>query len=405
MSEVKVIKSDEQYRDYLEQVHLLMRQHPARGSAEAERLELLAVLINDYETHRYPVEAPDPVDAILFRMQERGLKQSDLVSYFGTRSRVSEVLGRKRPLTVPMIRALSIGLGISTDTLIGLASVDDEKSEDSVDWSKFPVKEMVARGWLTKVSAKATKSADELVKNFIADIGLPMGATAFRRTIGGHAYSPTTKYALHAWLARVIQKARVAKNPDSSFQSEVFSTEFLRELAQLSWFEQGPLLAVEFLEKHGIVVVMEPQLKGTALDGAALKDSDGTPIVALTLRQDRLDNFWFTLLHEVVHLWKHVGQDETFLDDLDASSEDRREVEANRLAREAFIPRVSWKRSDAFMAPSKENIDALARELKISPAVIAGRLRRELNNFQLFNDVVGYDQVKRLFANRLGQGV
>lgn len=405
MSEVKVIRSDEQYRDYLGQVHWLMRQHPERGSQDAERLELLSVLVADYEAHRYPVEAPDPVDAILFRMQERGLKQSDLVPYFGTRSRVSEVLGRKRPLTVPMIRALSIGLGISADTLIGLASVNEEKSEDSVDWSKFPVKEMVARGWLAKLSSKATKSADELVKNFIADVGLQFGATAFRRTIGGHAYSPTTKYALHAWLARVIQKARTAKDPARSFTPEVFSAEFLREIAQLSWFEQGPLLAVEFLEKHGIVVVMEPQLKGTALDGAALKDSDGTPIVALTLRQDRLDNFWFTLLHEVAHLWKHVSQDETFLDDLDASSEDRREVEANRLAREAFIPRVTWKRSDAFMAPSKENIDALARELKISPAVIAGRLRRELNNFQLFNDVVGYDQVKRLFANRLGQGV
>ncbi|HHL4079302.1 ImmA/IrrE family metallo-endopeptidase [Burkholderia sola] len=405
MSEVKVIRSDEQYRDYLEQVHRLMRQHPERGSQDAERLELLSVLVDDYEAHRYPVEAPDPIDAIMFRMQERGLKQSDLVPYFGTRSRVSEVLGRKRPLTVPMIRALSIGLGISADTLIGLASVNDEKSEDSVDWSKFPVKEMVARGWLAKLSSKATKSADELVKNFIADVGLQFGATVFRRTIGGHAYSPTTKYALHAWLARVIQKARAAKNPARSFTPEVFSAEFLREIAQLSWFEQGPLLAVEFLEKHGIVVVMEPQLKGTALDGAALKDNDGTPIIALTLRQDRLDNFWFTLLHEVAHLWKHVSQDETFLDDLDASSEDRREVEANRLAREAFIPRVTWKRSDAFMAPSKENIDALARELKISPAVIAGRLRRELNNFQLFNDVVGYDQVKRLFANRLGQGV
>ena len=123
MSEVKVIRSDEQYRDYLEQVHGLMRQHPERGSQDAERLELLSVLVDDYEAHRYPVEAPDPVDAILFRMQERGLKQSDLVPYFGTRSRVSEVLGRKRPLTVPMIRALSIGLGISADTLIGLASV------------------------------------------------------------------------------------------------------------------------------------------------------------------------------------------------------------------------------------------------------------------------------------------
>ncbi|WCM20430.1 ImmA/IrrE family metallo-endopeptidase [Paraburkholderia bryophila] len=405
MNDVKVIKSDEQYREYLEEVHSLMRGHPAPGSSDAERLELLSVLVDSYEAHRYPVEAPDPVDAILFRMHERGLKQSDLVPYFGTRSRVSEVLGRKRPLTVPMIRALAVGLGISADTLIGLASANEDKAEESVDWSKFPVNEMVARGWLAKFSSKASTGANDLVKNFIADVGLQFGSMAFRRTIGGQAYSPTTKYALHAWLARVIQKARASKDPLRSFSADALSADFLREIAQLSWFEQGPLLAVEFLEKHGIVVVMEPQLKGTALDGAALKDGDGTPIIALTLRQDRLDNFWFTLLHEVAHLWKHVGQDETFLDDLDASSEDRREVEANRLAREAFIPRVSWKRSDAFVSPSKENIDALARELKISPAVIAGRLRRELNNYQLFNDMVGYDQVKRLFANRLGQGV
>lgn len=405
MNDVKVIKSDEQYREYLEEVHSLMRGHPAPGSSDAERLELLSVLVDSYEGHRFPVEAPDPVDAILFRMHERGLKQSDLVPYFGTRSRVSEVLGRKRPLTVPMIRALAVGLGISADTLIGLASANEDKSEESVDWSKFPINEMVARGWLAKFSSKASTGANDLVKNFIADVGLQFGSMAFRRTIGGQAYSPTTKYALHAWLARVIQKARASKDPLRSFSADALSADFLREVAQLSWFEQGPLLAVEFLEKHGIVVVMEPQLKGTALDGAALKDGDGTPIIALTLRQDRLDNFWFTLLHEVAHLWKHVGQDETFLDDLDASSEDRREVEANRLAREAFIPRVSWKRSDAFVSPSKENIDALARELKISPAVIAGRLRRELNNYQLFNDMVGYDQVKRLFANRLGQGV
>ncbi|AIT20182.1 hypothetical protein BTN_913 [Burkholderia thailandensis E254] len=404
-SDLKVIKTDEQYREYLEEVHSLMRLHPGPGSAEAERLELLSVLVDAYETHRFPVEAPDPIDAIVFRMHERGLKQSDLVPYLGTRSRVSEILGRKRPLTVPMIRALSIGLGLSADTLVGLGTVKEEQPEEAVDWSKFPVKEMVARGWFAKLSAKASRSTDELVKSFIDDVGLQFGSAAFRRTIGGQAYSPTTKYALHAWLARVIQKARVQKDPTRVFSQSSLSNEFLREIAQLSWFDQGPVLAVEFLEKHGIVVVMEPQLKGTALDGAALKDGDGTPIIALTLRLDRLDNFWFTLLHEVAHLWKHVSADETFLDDTEASSEDRREVEANRLAREAFIPRVTWKRSDAFVSPSKENIDALARELKISPAVIAGRLRRELNNFQLFNDVVGYDQVRRLFANRLAQGV
>jgi HTH-type transcriptional regulator/antitoxin HigA len=100
----------------------------------------------------------------------------------------------------------------------------------------------------------------------------------------------------------------------------VLSASFLRDLAQLSWFEKGPLLAIEFLEKHGIAIIIEPSLKGTRIDGAALKDIDGQPIIGLSLRYDRLDNFWFTLLHEVAHIWKHVHNEETFLDDLDASS-------------------------------------------------------------------------------------
>jgi HTH-type transcriptional regulator/antitoxin HigA len=157
-------------------------------------------------------------------------------------------------------------------------------------------------------------------------------------------------------------------------------------------------LAVEYLEKHGIAVVIEPHLKGTLLDGAALNDIDGTPIVGITLRHDRLDNFWFTLLHEVAHLWKHVGTDEAFLDDLDTSSEDRREAEANRLAKEAFIPRMLWKRSDAFIAPSKESIDKLSRELKIHPSVIAGRLRRETGNYRVFGDLIGLNQVRSMFS-------
>lgn len=405
MSDIKVIRTEQQHREYLEEVHRLMMLHPKPGTRDAERLELLSVVVEAYEGQRFSVEAPDPVDAILFRMHERGLKQSDLVPYFGTRSRVSEVLARKRPLTVQMIRALAVGLGISADTLVGLASTEESKPSESVDWGKFPINEMVARGWIQKLASKTAKNAESAVKDFIGDVGLQFGSPAFKRTISGHAYSATTKYSLHAWLARVIQKARVQKDTVGTFSPDVFSADFLRELAQLSWFEQGPILATEFLEKHGIVVVIEPQLKGTALDGAALKDSDGTPILALTLRQDRLDNFWFTMLHEVAHLWKHVDQDETFLDDLEAGSEDRREAEANRIAREALIPRIVWKRSDAFVSPSTDSISSLARELRISPAIVAGRLRRELNNYQIFGDLVGYDEVRKLFVGRLKQGV
>ena len=396
--EPKVIRSEEQHQEYLLEMQKIISNNPVLGSGDADRLELLSVLVEAYENQKFPIEAPDPIDAIHFRMQEQGLRQADLVQYFGTRSRVSEVLSRKRPLTVHMIRALSIGLGISTETLVGVEPVDGPISKkDDVDWSDFPVKEMLARGWLQKLTNKSIASTEELVKGFIADAGMQFGSAAFRRSMHGDAYSPSTKYALYAWLARVIQKARERKPALGKFDSNVFSPAFLRELVQLSWSEHGPAIAVEFLERHGIAVVVEPTLKGTLLDGAALQDSDGMPIIGLTLRFDRLDNFWFTLLHEVAHLWKHVNHEELFLDNLDSSSEDRRELEANRIAKEALIPRVTWKRSDACLNTSYEAIDSLSRELRIHPSIIAGRLRKERENYTLFNDLVGHHQVRKHF--------
>ena len=396
--EAKVIRTEEQYHRYLEEVQSLMALGGALDAKQCDRLELLTVLLEAYENTKFPVEAPDPIDAILFRMEEKGLKRADLVPYFGTSSRVSEVLGRKRPLTVQMIRALSLGLGLSTDTLIGLATTESTERKGDIDWSKFPIREMTKRGWLESLTTKSKTAVEEVVKSFIAESGLQFGAASFRRTLAGEANSPTTQYALYAWLARVIQKARAKKATLGVFDKSILSGGFLRELAQLSWSDRGPLLAVEYLEKHGIAVVIEPHLKGTLLDGAALNDIDGMPIVGMTLRHDRLDNFWFTLLHEVAHLWKHVGTDEAFLDDLDTSSEDRREAEANRLAKEAFIPRMLWKRSDAFIAPSKESIDKLSRELKIHPSIIAGRLRRENGNYRVFGDLIGLNQVRSMFS-------
>lgn len=398
LMDTKVIRSEEQHHAYLLEMQNLIASNPAPRSPEAERLELLSILVEAYENQKYPVEAPDPIEAIHFRMQEQGLRQADLVPYFGTRSRVSEVLGRKRPLTIPMIRALSSGLGISAETLLGSDPIAPPHTKnDDVDWGGFPIKEMVARGWIQKLTSKSVGSTEELVQTFITNAGMQFGAAAFRRSLHGDALSPATKYALYAWLARIIQRSRDKKASLGRFDKSVFSPAFLRDLVQLSWSDHGPALAVEFLERYGIAVVIEPQLKGTLLDGAALEDADGTPIIGLTLRFDRLDNFWFTLLHEVAHLWKHVSSEETFLDNMDSLSEDRRELEANRIAKEALIPRVMWKRSEAYLNPSSESIDKLSRELKIHPAIIAGRLRKERENYTIFNDLVGQNQVRKHF--------
>ncbi|WP_025810010.1 ImmA/IrrE family metallo-endopeptidase [Pseudomonas chlororaphis] len=393
----KIIKTEEQYLEYFDEVHLLITKAPKLGSSDSDRLELLSVLIEDYEKQKYPVEAPDPIDAILFRMNEKGLKQADLVPYFGTRSRVSEILARKRPLTVPMIRALAVGLGISADTLVGLDDIGPSERKDNIEWSKFPIKEMVARGWVDSVT-RAKKSVEEIVEGFIAGMGLKDAGVAFRRTLSGDAPTPTTKYALYAWLARVIQKTRDLDSALPKYIKESVGEDLIKKLVQLSRFEDGPKRAVELLNTYGIAVVFEPQLKGTMLDGAALKDLNGRPIIALTLRYDRLDNFWFTIVHELVHVWKHIDDvDEAILDDLDHSTDEKREVEANRIARDAFIPRSLWKRTDAYLKPSKDSIASLAKELKIHPAIVAGRVRKEIGNYNQFSDLIGQGLVRNQF--------
>lgn len=398
MTEPRVIKTEDQYLEYLREVERLMLLDSRLNRDEVERLEILTVLIEAYESGRYAVEPLDPIEAIQFRMQEKGLRQADLVPYLGTSGRVSEVLSRKRPLTVQMIRALSIGLGISADTLIGTEH-DTDRVVGQIDWKKFPLKEMLERGWLSVIDKTSLKDPEKLVERYISGSGLQLGAASFRRSLSGDANSPTTTYALYAWIARVIQKSREQRDGLGDFDPGSISSTTLRELARLSWFESGPLLAIEFLRKIGVSVVIEPQLKGTQLDGAALRDVDGCPIIALTFRFDRLDSFWFTLLHEVAHVWKHLNDDkEVFVDDLSRVSDERREAEANRIAAESFVPRLVWKRSDAYLNPSKKTIEDLAGELKVHPAVIAGRLRRERGNFSVFSDLVGQNEVKRLFV-------
>jgi len=116
--DIRVIKSRRQYRRYLKEVDRLLPLDPDPRTPEGARLELLVVVIEAYEKEYFNFRKPDPVDAILFRMEQQGLKQKDIAEFVGGRNRASEILSRKRPLTLPMIRALHEKLGISTELLV-----------------------------------------------------------------------------------------------------------------------------------------------------------------------------------------------------------------------------------------------------------------------------------------------
>lgn len=93
-----------------------------KGTPEAKKLEVLVTLVEAYETKHHHIGPPDPIEAIRFRMEQEGLSRVDLEKMIGSRARVSEILNRKRPLTVAMIRRIRDGLGISADVLIGRKS-------------------------------------------------------------------------------------------------------------------------------------------------------------------------------------------------------------------------------------------------------------------------------------------
>jgi HTH-type transcriptional regulator/antitoxin HigA len=113
----KVIKTESEYAAALARIDKLMDAR--RNTPQGEELELLSLLVHDYEEKAFPIDKPDPVAAIRFRMQQQGLRPRDLVPFLGSRSRVSEVLSGRRNLSLKMIRALVSGLGIPAEVLLG----------------------------------------------------------------------------------------------------------------------------------------------------------------------------------------------------------------------------------------------------------------------------------------------
>lgn len=118
MSQARVIKTRKEHETALERIAALMDIDPIEGSAEADELELLALLVETYENEHFPINEPDPIDAVQFRMAQMGLRNKDLAPYIGSPSRVSEVLNRRRDLSISMIRKLNEGLGIPAAVLI-----------------------------------------------------------------------------------------------------------------------------------------------------------------------------------------------------------------------------------------------------------------------------------------------
>jgi len=393
----KIIKTRAEYDATMARVEQLFDAKP--DTARGNELELLLLLVDQYESEQFPIDLPDAITAIRFRMDQQNLKPKDLVPYVGNKSKVSEVLNGQRELSLTMIRNLVNGLGIPAEVLLqkpGSKLIFSGLMDVGAD---FPLAEMHKRGWFgdTVNSLKDLRAQlQDVLARFAAPLGRSEVILALNRQRTRHG-SLTDQPALMAWRIRVMTQA--LRETISLYRPGIVTTGFLHDVAKLSYFDNGPLLAKEFLNKNGIHLIVERHLPKTFLDGAAVRLPDDTRLVALTLRHDRLDNFWFTLLHELVHISLHLddSEGEMIFDDLDNASLEAWEQEADALAGEALIPAQEWERAGFEDDYSEERVKSFAKRLRINPAIPAGRIRYERNNYRLLNDLVGSGCVREMF--------
>lgn len=394
-TKIKVITNEAEYKEALRLIEDLMAVDPDPESEEGEKLNLLAILVKDYEEGVFPESLPDPVDAILFRMEQQNLKSADLIPYLGSSSRVSEILSRKRPLTLSMIRALETGLGIPAKVLI--KESDEFRNTKDVVWTKFPVKEMEKRGYFGEKSL-TNSNIKELMENFFRPVGSPAQFIGMlRKSYYVRSLKSMDNHALTAWSAEIVKKANKVNYP-TKFKGGLVNLAFMQKVAKLSVEHNSPIVAQSFLKDNGIALVIEPHFPQTYLDGATIMTNRQLPVIGLTLRQDHLDNFWFTLMHELAHIALHYDQNiNLFYDDLAEPDSNIYEAEADRLAGEALVPESKWENSPAKLIPSPIAAESLARELGVHIVIVAGKMRHEGDNYQYLNTIISQEKVQKYF--------
>lgn len=378
------IRTEEAYQASLARASVLI----SRSDASAlDELEILQALVERWERSQYDLPAPTAVEAIRFRMSQRGLQPRDLEPYIGSRARVSEVLSGRRDLSIDMIRSLNRHLGIPAASLIAAPA-----REPSSRVSK------PSKAALDKLRTFGVLKARETYEQFIDRIFPPSAAPALlRKTRTERTNAKTDLAALQAWSAAIVVKADAVEMPA---KRSTIRSEWGIELARLSQHADALSLVESKLRAYGIVFVALEHLPGTYLDGAALCRTDGAPVIAMTLRHDRLDNFWFTLLHEFCHVARHLNADRRMiLDDLDLKGSDEIEDEADRFAQDALIPPKLWKKHVAEDLDT-DGVLALAKEAEVHPAVVAGRWQREHQDYRRFAKLLGRGEVRSVLLSQ-----
>ncbi|MEO9900376.1 MULTISPECIES: XRE family transcriptional regulator [Alphaproteobacteria] len=327
-----------------------------------------------------------------------GLRQTDLAEKLGIkpqqvqRYEATDYMGASLGRLIEVSKALGVktsgsfeGPKQATGSMFAWGNADD------IAWSQLPYKEMIKRKWFDLPHGA---NPIECVKEYFLHSAGPEFATAFHRKKMRSGNVPN-EYALLAWQARVLERAHneIKAREVGNFELD---DRWLPELVRLTNRKDGPKRARDLLAEKGIVLIVERHLPGSYLDGAAMLADSETPVVGLTLRYDRLDNFWFVLMHELGHVFQHLfdGLRFDFFDEEGGNDSDLIEAEADRFALDVLMPEALWDQCLSRFALSEEAVRIDAETVGVDPSIIAGRIRKERGNYTILNNLVGLGQVR-----------
>ncbi len=339
----------------------------------------------------------DPGAALIVARISQKLSQKELGRKLGLREQAVQRYEAERYRSISLGNYLKFASVLGLDWRIEAGRVEGGgwalAHEISPGEARKVLKHGREQGWF----AHDASDEDGLgrLKRHLAEHVVKYGAPSLLRT-GLNVVDHSEDWVLLSWKAQVSRRAEAAADGVCPYRPmEVL---WLQELVRLSVHKEGPALAVDLLRAHGIILIVEPHITGMRVDGAAFLVGD-VPVVALTLRRDTVDNFWFTLLHEIAHIILHyrTGLATGFFDSEEAPSVDEMEAEANEFAANLLVPEEVWRRSPARIAKNAAPIEALARQIGVHPAILFGRVRKERSDYSIFSNKIGQGTVKCQF--------
>ncbi|MCV0424683.1 MAG: HigA family addiction module antidote protein [Roseibium sp.] len=349
---------------------------------------------------RIPAEAFPPGDFLREELEARDWTQTEFAEIIGRPARlVNEIIAGKRGVTPETAMDFAAAFGSSAQYWLNLetayqlfksaptgerAARDDRISREAKLRERFPVRELIKRGWVE--SSESFDALEARVLSFFQIVSAeqtPEFAHAAKRN-----YKSELSSNQLAWLFRVRALATAFEGPK---YSEKMLRDSLEELEQLTTEPEEIRNVPRLLQDCGVRLVVVEPLPGSKIDGACFWiDKGKTPVIGLSLLHDRIDNFWFVIRHEIEHILRGDGKDQPIIDEksdggLWSDAGDEAEEAANMAASEFCVPSAEIENFIQRVHPiySEKRIIGFARRIKRHPGLIIGQIQYRTSRYNL----------------------